>query len=274
MLAAAAGDLEAAQAGLADLALAAGAGQAALPAALRAFLAARQMAVDRRAALARAAGDEAELAEALTASGCRLAAVLGREAPGVADLPGLLAEADRAIEAARDQQSRARELGERLAALERDAAARAAEAARARAALAAWEDGWREAAPVLSRPDGEAAEATLAALDLIEALRAAQTAAAEDHARIARMREAIAGFADAVASLARRIAPDLMDAPPGEAAMALAGRLTQAREVAAQGGYAAQGAAGGGVGGQGGAGAGGGGVSPSGGVARGVAGGQ
>jgi uncharacterized protein YhaN len=233
-LAAADADLEKAQAGLAELAVAAGAGQAVLPAALRAFLAARQVAVDRRAALARAAGDEAELAESLTLSGCRLAVALGRGAPALADLPGLLAEADRAIEAARDHQSRARELGERLATLQHDAAARAAEADRARAALAAWEDGWRGAAPVLSRPDGEAAEATLAALDLIEALRAAQTAAAEDHARSTKMRDTIAGFAAAVVSLARRLAPDLMEAPPGEAAMALAGRLTQAREIAAR----------------------------------------
>jgi uncharacterized protein YhaN len=233
------GALADAQTAFAQLATMAGAAGDVLPAALREFLTARQIAVDRRADLVRVTEAVAALEQWVDAHASRLAIALGRDPPGnVADLSALLAAADAAIEAARDGQARLRELDDRLVALQRDAAMRGAEAARAGTALAAWEARWRDEAAALSRPAGETAEASAAALDLIEELRSAQTMAAEDSGRIIRMREAIASFAVDVTALVRRVAPDLLAGagglPAAELAARLTDRLTEARAAAAR----------------------------------------
>ncbi len=228
--AAAAAALQRARAALAALAEAAGAPCGVVPAALRGFLAARDAALDRVVKLDRACAEEADIAASLDAAAGRLAA-LGVQGE---DLGSMLAAAEARVAAAREAATA------RKAALAEDQNAgrdlqdRHAAAARAHQALTGWTEAWREAVAALLRPEGESPDATGAALELIDQLRAQETMAAEAGTRIRAMRAAIDRFATAIAALCAEAAPDLAGLAPQQAAAQLHRRLRDQRDAAAR----------------------------------------
>ena len=228
--AAAAEGLQRARDALAALAETAGAPSGALPAALRGFLAARSTALNSAVALDRARADEADIAAALDQAARRLAA-LGVPGDGLA---ALLEAAELRIAAARDAETARKAALSECRKAELDLQDRIATEARTRQALETWREAWREAIGTLARPAHEPPEATGAALELVDQLRAHETAAAAAEIRVRAMRAAIVGFADGIAALCARVAPDLAGMAPQEAASQLQKRLREQRDAATQ----------------------------------------
>ena len=215
---------------LAALAEAAGAPSAALPAALRGFLAARATALGAAVTLDRTSAEEADVSAALEQAGQRLAAL------GVAgdSLAAQLEAAEHRIAAAREAEAARKAVLSDGRKAGRDLQERLAAEARARQALAQWQAAWRDAIGALARPADETPEATGTALDLVDQLRGQQAAAAAAEVRIRDMRAAIDGFAVGIAALCARAAPDLAALAPQEAASQLQKRLRGQREAAAR----------------------------------------
>jgi uncharacterized protein YhaN len=213
---------------LAVLARAAGAPAQAIPAVLRAFLTARDTALQRGIALDRAGAEEADLVAALNEAARRLAD-LGAAGDGLA---AMLGAAEMRVAESRDATAarKAALMEHRKAG--REAQDRTAAEARARQALEVWTAAWREAVAVLARPDGESPEATGAALELVELLRAQETAVASASVRIRDMRAAIDDFAAGIAALCAQVAPDLAALPPQEAAARLRSMLRAQQDAA------------------------------------------
>ena len=222
----------AARGALAAIARAAG-GNTEDVAGLRGFLRAREVAVTCCCGRDAAARELADLAGVLTALGERLAAAIGAEAPALAALGGLLAQADRLIEADRNLAARRRSLNEQAGkqrAVRGTAAVAAEKAARA---LIDWESGWRGVAAELVRPEGEAAATTGDAVAQIEELRQAEGSIAEKQGRIDGMRRAVDLLAVKVARLGG-LSGALAALPAIEAAEAFRHRLQAEHREAAR----------------------------------------
>ncbi len=220
--------LRRAQAEMAALAVAAGAPAQTVPAVLRAFLGARDTVVQRGIALDRAGAEETDLVVALDAA-ARGLADLGIAGEGLAAMLGTaetrVADSRDAVAARKAAVAEHRKAG-------RDVQDRTVAEARARQALAAWTAAWRDAVTGLARPDGESPEATGAALELVELLRAQETTVASASVRIRDMRAAIDGFAAAIAALCAQVAPELAALPPQEAAARLRSMLRAQQDAA------------------------------------------
>jgi uncharacterized protein YhaN len=222
------------QAGLAALAIAAGAARVTSPAALRDFLTARQVALTCQSAVLRAAAELGETETTLVAQGASLAAAIGAPSPSPADLSALLAKADQTVTAARDRRTRQADRTKRLEGLAHDTSRRQQDATMARAALDRWTTAWAALRAPLNRPADEAPAATETALGLIEALRAATANTSMLHQRIGKIRDTTARFAADTGALVARHAPELSDLAATDAAARLAQRLLAARREAAQ----------------------------------------
>lgn len=150
--------------------------------------------------------------------------------PPDASLSAMLARAVDAADAAEDAARAHRRLADRLA----EAGGQVAEAeSRLRAAtadMAAFEPEWRAASLALSLPEGAGAEAVEAALAAWTRIAEAARAWRNDEARIAAMRDALAGFAGEAAALGAE-AGEAAEAAPILAA-GLARRLANARLAA------------------------------------------
>lgn len=227
---AAASGLRRAQEGLAALAQEAGAPGSLIPAALRGFLAARNAALDRLLRLDRARAEAADISAALDAAARRLAD-FGAAGDGLA---ARLSAAEARVTAAREAGTvRKAALAEAQKA-GRDLQERSVAEARARQELAAWNAAWREAVAALTRPADKSPEATGAALELVDQLRAQETAAAGAAIRIRDMRAAIENFAAGIAALCAQVAPDLAGLPPQQAAAQLQKLLRAQRDAVAR----------------------------------------
>jgi chromosome segregation protein len=176
---------------------------------------------------------EAQVRHAAAWSG--LAALLPDEAAAAEGrLAGLLRAAERICgereraEAARLDAQRRREEAEARAAREAKALAALAEA------RAAWQAEWATAARGLGLAPETSPEAGKVALELWNAVEQASGAWADKTARIAEMTHAIEDFAARAATLAARVARDLVAAAPQEAARVLAERLAEARAAASR----------------------------------------
>ncbi|MEA2776806.1 MAG: hypothetical protein QOF90_2212, partial [Acetobacteraceae bacterium] len=164
-----------------------------------------------------------------------LAAILPREAEAAGGiLPTLLHVAER-IGRQREQQaerlSKARDALD-LAQTEWRKAERGL--ARIADAMAAWHAEWDVTAPLLSLPAGASAELGPAALALWHEIDQASRRRRDALDRIEEMTATIDRFAADTASVARRVALDLMDVPPDDAVVELAARLAAARHAASR----------------------------------------
>ncbi len=217
-----------ARADLAALAGAAGAPVQAIPAVLRAFLAARDTALQCGIALDRASAEEADIVAALDAA-ARALADFGIAGEGLAAMLGAV---EARIAESRDATAARKAALMEYRKAERDVQDRSAAEARARQALEAWMAAWRAAVAALARPDGESPEATGAALELVDLLRAQETAGVAAGTRIRDMRAAIDGFAADIAALCAQVAPDLAALPAQEAAAGLRSGLRAQQDAA------------------------------------------
>ena len=200
---------------------------------LRSFLRAREAAVACRCARDAAARELADLEGVLNTLGQRLAAAIDAEPGSVAELGGMLARADRLIEADRDLAARRRSLTEQTSRHRAARAASAIAADKAARALTEWEATWQGVAAELARPDGEAPATTGDAMVQIEELRQAEAAISERQGRIDGMRAAVDLLAVKVAGLAS-LSAELAALAPIEAAAAFHHRLQAEHREAAR----------------------------------------
>ena len=186
---------------------------------LRAFLRARETAVNARMARQAAADDLAATEQHLLGLGARLAAAMGLPMPALPMLGTVLAEADRRIEADRILASRRQTLTDQAAKCRTARATAQSAAAADHRALADWAEQWAPVARALARPDGETQAETADALGRIEELRAAEKRIADATRRIDDMQAAIASLATQITRLSP-LSPALAALPPTEAAAA------------------------------------------------------
>ena len=186
---------------------------------LRAFLRARETAVNARMARQAAADDLAATEQHLLGLGARLAAAMGLPMPALPMLGTVLAEADRRIEADRMLASRRQTLTDQAAKCRTARATAQSAAAADHRALADWAEQWAPVARALARPDGESQAETADALGRIEELRAAEKRIADATRRIEDMQAAIASLATQITRLSP-LSPAIAALPPTEAAAA------------------------------------------------------